>query len=303
MARPSKQGLDYFPFDVDLLDDEKLDFLRERYGSIINDVYIALLCLLYKGEGYYIPYDTEAKKQDCAWFIFKKTRGGKYPIKLETIPEMIEACVARGLFSGDHYPKIITSERAQATFYSCTVERKSVEINPEYWIVDDETMGKLSKKHSYYLSLHSESKSDEKRSYSVEKHNYSVEKTLNKSKVNIKEKIYKKESEFFGADKETEREAETEISPLIEKESNNSGTAGKKRKSFIPPTYEEVKEYAKERGRSDLAEKFFEYFETGKWHDSEGKPVRNWKQKFITWDNKNPKPQRSVHDNDTYKVL
>ena len=169
MARPSKQGLDYFPFDVDLLDNETLDFLRETYGAIINDIYIALLCFLYKKKGYYIPYETEAEKQDCIWYIYKKIRGGKYPVKKESIPEMIEACVARGLFSGDHYPKIITSERAQATFYSCTVERRDVEVDQDKWILDDETMGKLSKKHSYYLSLHSNSYSTEKRSYSDEK--------------------------------------------------------------------------------------------------------------------------------------
>lgn len=64
-----------------------------------------------------------------------------------------------------------------------------------------------------------------------------------------------------------------------------------KKEKFTPPTLEEVKEYAKSRGREDLAIKFFEYFDTGKWIDSEGKPVKNWKQKFITWDNKNQKPQ------------
>lgn len=64
-----------------------------------------------------------------------------------------------------------------------------------------------------------------------------------------------------------------------------------KKEKFVPPTLEEVKEYAKSRGREDLAIKFFEYFDTGKWIDSEGKPVKNWKQKFITWDNKNQKLQ------------
>lgn len=64
-----------------------------------------------------------------------------------------------------------------------------------------------------------------------------------------------------------------------------------KKEKFTPPTLEEVKEYAKSRGREDLAIKFFEYFDTGKWIDSEGKPVKNWKQKFITWDNKNQKQQ------------
>ena len=56
---------------------------------------------------------------------------------------------------------------------------------------------------------------------------------------------------------------------------------GKKRKVFVPPTYEEVLEYAKEKGREDIAKEFFEYFTVGEWVDSKGNKVKNWKQKFI----------------------
>lgn len=60
-------------------------------------------------------------------------------------------------------------------------------------------------------------------------------------------------------------------------------------KKFTPPTLEEVKAYCHERGDKVDPKKFFDYFEAGKWHDSEGKPVRNWKQKVITWE-KHAKP-------------
>ena len=33
-------------------------------------------------------------------------------------------------------------------------------------------------------------------------------------------------------------------------------------------------------------EKFFDYFTAGDWFDSKGNEVRNWKQKMITWQNK-----------------
>jgi len=59
-----------------------------------------------------------------------------------------------------------------------------------------------------------------------------------------------------------------------------------KSKSFTPPTLEDVKAYIAERDCAAVvdAKKFFDYFEAGHWHDSEGKPVRNWKQKLITWE-------------------
>ena len=60
---------------------------------------------------------------------------------------------------------------------------------------------------------------------------------------------------------------------------------GKKRThSFVPPTLEEVEAYVRARGSPVDAQKFFDYFSEGKWVDSEGKPVRNWKQKIITWE-------------------
>ena len=77
---------------------------------------------------------------------------------------------------------------------------------------------------------------------------------------------------------------------------SNKSTTNK----FIPPTYEEVLEYAKEKGREDLAKEYFEYFDTGQWVDSKGEKVKNWKQKFLTWCSRNPKkvePDKPKYDN------
>lgn len=63
---------------------------------------------------------------------------------------------------------------------------------------------------------------------------------------------------------------------------------GKKHKVFVPPTFEEVLKYAKEKGREDLAKEFFDYFTVGDWIDSQGTKVKNWKQKFLTWVSRNP---------------
>ena len=62
-----------------------------------------------------------------------------------------------------------------------------------------------------------------------------------------------------------------------------------KRKRFVPPTLEEVQAYCKERNNNVDAQRFFDYYEQGGWKDSKGNPVKNWKQKLITWENKEPK--------------
>ena len=65
-------------------------------------------------------------------------------------------------------------------------------------------------------------------------------------------------------------------------------------KKFVPPTLEEVKAYAAERGSDVDAKRFFDYFTAGDWKDSRGNPVRSWKQKFLTWERAQPKSSPQV---------
>ncbi len=60
----------------------------------------------------------------------------------------------------------------------------------------------------------------------------------------------------------------------------------KTRKPFTPPTREEVEKYCKERNNGVDAKKFFDFYDAADWIDSKGNPVRNWKQKVITWESK-----------------
>lgn len=71
----------------------------------------------------------------------------------------------------------------------------------------------------------------------------------------------------------------------------------RKPKRKADPSLLEVIDYAKTVGRSDLAERFFNYYTVGKtkeeqWMNIKG-PVYNWKNTFNTWCTKNPKEERS----------
>lgn len=60
------------------------------------------------------------------------------------------------------------------------------------------------------------------------------------------------------------------------------GESGKKQKEFSPPTFEEVKNYFIEKGFSpETAKRAYEGYEVADWHDSNGKKIKNWKQKMI----------------------
>lgn len=57
-------------------------------------------------------------------------------------------------------------------------------------------------------------------------------------------------------------------------------------KKFIPPTLIEIESYIKSKNHNVNPQVFFDYFEAGNWHDSQGKQVKSWKQKLITWNSK-----------------
>ncbi len=78
---------------------------------------------------------------------------------------------------------------------------------------------------------------------------------------------------------------------LLDKDIDKDKKENNKKKSFTPPTLDEVQAYAKERGREDLAAAFYDFFTVGNWHDSNGTAVKSWKQKFITWEQHNPKKE------------
>ena len=82
---------------------------------------------------------------------------------------------------------------------------------------------------------------------------------------------------------------ETKCNTEIEKEKDldkelKTDKEIKPKKRFVKPTLEEVQAYCKERNNNVDAKAFFDYYDTGDWKDAKGKPVRNWKQKVITWE-------------------
>ena len=57
-----------------------------------------------------------------------------------------------------------------------------------------------------------------------------------------------------------------------------------RKKTFTPPTLEEVEAYCKERQNNVDAKRFYDFFDASDWIDSKGNQVLNWKQKVITWE-------------------
>lgn len=71
--------------------------------------------------------------------------------------------------------------------------------------------------------------------------------------------------------------------------------------AFVPPTLQEVEEYARSRNSTVDPKRFWEYFDAGQWKDAKGQPVRSWKQKFITWENKSGETKKEKEPERKYE--
>ena len=146
MPAPFKKGIDYFPVDVGIMSDRKFRRVKMKHGYIAFSVYMALLCLIYSDNGYYLDY-SDKYRDDIIWEILGFMQGEHQP-KAEKIVEVIEDLVACELFSGDLFnSKVLTSKRIQKNFYTATVDRKEIDVNFDIWLLDEKEMQILSKKH------------------------------------------------------------------------------------------------------------------------------------------------------------
>lgn len=68
-----------------------------------------------------------------------------------------------------------------------------------------------------------------------------------------------------------------------ERKEEANASSKKREKSFVAPTREEVRQYFADNGyTAEYADKAFRHYDLGEWKDSNGRAVKNWKQKFAT---------------------
>ena len=128
MARPNKQGIDYFPFDVDFFSDIKIRKIARACGSQATSILICLLCNIYKNNGYYILWDEDLP------FVIADTVG----VSEGAVKEVILKAVQVGFFDKDIYEKykVLTSHGIQSRFKSAVYKREEIEYIVEYLVPD-----------------------------------------------------------------------------------------------------------------------------------------------------------------------
>ena len=118
MARPPKSGLTYFPLDVDLFDDPKIIRLVEQNDTDGLAVYIAALCIIYRG-GYYTDLPRDLLCAQIAKMIGSRRLGAR------KVEEILRGAAALGLFfSPESDGKVLTSRSIQKRYAEITARNK-----------------------------------------------------------------------------------------------------------------------------------------------------------------------------------
>ena len=128
MARPKKQGLDYFTNDVNFYQDIKIRKLIRHKGVQAVSVYHILLCQIY-ASGYYLSWDEDLP------FIVSEISG----LEEDTIQDIINYCITIGLFDKTVFDthQVLTSHGIQERYISfCTVAKRKLPDNTPYLLVN-----------------------------------------------------------------------------------------------------------------------------------------------------------------------
>ncbi|MFD2334746.1 DUF4373 domain-containing protein [Cohnella sp. GCM10020058] len=127
MARPIKEGLDYFPLDVDIDQDDKLIVPIGKHGTLGFGIVIRLMMAIYKN-GYFYFW---GEKEQYAF-------ANRVSVDINTINEVVNECLKWGFFHQDTFDKhgVLTSRGFQNRYIGGSKRRKSITFIKEYTLID-----------------------------------------------------------------------------------------------------------------------------------------------------------------------
>lgn len=122
MARPTKQGLDYFPVDVQF--DEKVEMFVVEEGADGLGILLTIWQLIYQNEGYFIKND-----DDLLVLVRRRSMA-----EMARIKSIIVSLLRRGVFDPEKNQEfnILTSRAVQRRFFAASSRKKEVNVYKNY---------------------------------------------------------------------------------------------------------------------------------------------------------------------------
>lgn len=117
MARPNKKGLDYFPLDVNIFNDEKIAAIGGEFKLKGEIVTIKLLCAIYRN-GYFIEWN-EINKMNILRTLHDS-------VSINLLEDIVKRLVKWGFFDETLFVSsgVLTSRNIQECYFSAITRRK-----------------------------------------------------------------------------------------------------------------------------------------------------------------------------------
>ena len=127
MARPNKQGLDYFPLDVGIFENDKILAISGEFSVKGEIIVLRLLCEIYRN-GYFVEFSELLKN--------KLARLGGLSGGL--VDEVVRKLVKYEFFDGFVFSEynILTSKNIQKVNLEASKRRKDIDLS-QYWLLDE----------------------------------------------------------------------------------------------------------------------------------------------------------------------
>ena len=130
MARPKKQGLDYFPIDVDIFEDLEVEYAK--FGADGFTIYMYLLTRVYK-RGYYLEVDED----------FLLVMAARLRMSEQKVMQVLNYLLKRSLFDNTLFQsvKVLTSAGIQERFQLAVKSRalkNPVQVREDLWLLKKE---------------------------------------------------------------------------------------------------------------------------------------------------------------------
>ncbi|OKP94792.1 Lin1244/Lin1753 domain-containing protein [Paenibacillus sp. P32E] len=127
MARPLKEGLDYFPLDIDFDQDDKLVVPIAKYGMQGLGVIVKIMMNIYRN-GYFYPWE---EREHYAL-------SSKVNVDINTVVEVVNECINWGFFNRNVYEnhKVLTSRGFQKRYIEAAKRRKDLTIFEGFLLID-----------------------------------------------------------------------------------------------------------------------------------------------------------------------
>ena len=134
MVNVMKQGIDYYPQNVNFFFDEKIVTIEERFGMLGGYIAIRLLHSIY-AQGYYISWNAATCAAFCRALPYQD---GHKPITAALVKQVLTHLISVGFFDEGMYRKykILTSHGIQRRYFEITKRRRGIKLEPKYLLTD-----------------------------------------------------------------------------------------------------------------------------------------------------------------------